>query len=88
MESKQTSGEIPTNFEKISPEDLTDLKQQLEKKRDAYDYAAILSVLKLLQKKQINLELLKTTQIGKTLSALSKIESKSSESENEAHQVR
>jgi hypothetical protein len=57
------------------------LKQVLEKSKS--DLPKIISILKVLQKKQITYELLDITKIGKTITSLEKFESAKAEEQSE-----
>ena len=52
-------------LEKISHEELMELKSDIEKKKN--DPPTVVSLLKVLQRKQITSDLLRSTKIGKTI---------------------
>lgn len=55
-------------LEKISPEELNEFKEDIEKSKN--DLPKLVSILRVLQRKKITSDLLKTTKIGKTISNL------------------
>lgn len=67
MEVKSSLADL-AKLEKISHEELMELKNDIEKKKN--DKVTLLSILKVLQKKKITSDLLRSTKIGKTISNL------------------
>ena len=61
------------SLEKISTEELAELRDELQKKSDKLDFIAVLKLLCVLSKKQITRDLLKDTLIGKNITALTKM---------------
>ncbi|CDW76467.1 transcription elongation factor a 1 [Stylonychia lemnae] len=88
IKHQQTDNMEKVRLERITDDELLDLKKALEKKKDSEDFYGILSVLKVLTHKQITLEHLQNTKIGKTISSLTKIEVKGKDSDNEAQNIR
>ena len=66
MEAKSLSD--LAKLEKISHEELSELKNDIDKKKN--DATTLVSLLKVLQKKQITSDLLRSTKIGKTIANL------------------
>lgn len=60
-------------LEKISKEELVELKGELEKKRDKLDFISVIKLVKVLSRKVITRELLGETKIGKTISSLGQL---------------
>lgn len=75
-------------LEKISHEELTELKGDLEKNRSSGDLVTVYKILKVLQSKMITRELLASTMIGKTISSLMQVQPAGPHAEDEAQQVR
>lgn len=90
MEStkKKLDTNSSSSLEPISKDELLDLKQTLEKKLSNHDYATLQSVLKILDFKQITLDLLKETLIGKTITSLTKIEAQNEDARDETEKVK
>ena len=57
-----------TKLEKTSSDELIELKNAIEKKKE--DVHQIINILNVLQKKQITIDLLRSSMLGKTLSGL------------------
>ena len=84
--NKVSDQPVVSSLERISAEELTELKLDLEKKKS--DMAVVIGILKLLQKKLITFDLLRQTMIGKTLTSLKKTTAANASQEEEAKQVR
>ncbi len=61
-------------LEKVTEEELLELKAAIEKKLASKDYPTIGSVLKVVSKKDVSYDLLKVTKIGKTLADLKNLD--------------
>jgi predicted lipoprotein len=86
--TSEKNGEV--KLEKISSEQLKDRKAEIEKLKGKHDYHNVASILKLLQKSQITRELLQETLIGKTMTALSQLQTppEHGDKESEVKEVR
>lgn len=63
--------------EKISKEELIEIKGDIEKSKGSSDYPNLIKQLLILSKKQITRDLLGSTMIGKLISSLTTISSSS-----------
>jgi len=83
----QQSGKF-SYLEPITKDELLDLKLSLEKKLANHDYATLQSILKFLEYKQVTLDLLKETLVGKTITSLTKIVAHNEDAIDEAEKVK
>lgn len=61
------------SLEKISQEELLELKNDLLQKVDKCEYVSVAKIVRVLSRKRITRDLLKDTLIGKTISSLTKL---------------